>query len=152
MDARILQVASAVKDLIYNEWADKTASDSVNVGLYVPNIDRKSMTGRKVYVFPLGYSQVEVMNRAEDKWEYEIGVVIVEKCTDAGEPSETWVNTRINWVQDSIVDRITNHRDEAVMEDLTPISFEVDVFDPGELSAKVFYSTVSVTFHKVEQI
>ena len=53
MDARILQVASAVKDLIYNEWADRTASDSVNIDQYVPNIDRKSMTGRKVYVFRL---------------------------------------------------------------------------------------------------
>ena len=153
MDARIFEITEAVANLINAEWTDKGANDAVTADEIFPNLDVDDMTGRKVYVLEAGYGQVEQLDRKSDLNEYTVNVVVVEKCTDQNGPTKSWLKTRVNFVQDQIYDRLNNHRDEPILEDLMPDSGEVTLYDWAFLKVEgVFISEVIFTFRRVESI
>lgn len=107
-----------------------------------------TLSGRYCFVFPLGYSQVEAATRAEDLNEYRVGVLVVERFTDAGDPSRSWTDTRLEWVQDQVYDVLGDVRGSALITGLYNETNDVtQAYDPVLLrSHKLFWSECEFAF------
>jgi hypothetical protein len=109
-DARVLTVCDAVvRRLASVVHPPESVSQS-----FAPQYDRKTMTGRYVWVFPASYREAERVSRDTVVWGHKIAVVVAEKYGDAPDPCEAepapaeWVRERINWVETYVFDALRN--------------------------------------------
>ena len=101
--------------------------------LYDVRIDLKNHSGRRVYVFPLGY-WFEAETRGRNRWHHRVGIVTAERYTDAGVPLLTWVDDRVEFHYSKIVrglDFVGAETDVAT--ETTPTEGDVLRFGPREV-------------------
>ena len=113
-----------------------------------------AFTGRKVYVFPAGASQVQPATRGADLNEYRVAVVTLERYADAaGQPPLAWTDDRVLWVQDNVFDLLGDVRgDPPPVRGCWPQGQEWRVVYSPELlrSDRLFRSEVLIAFRKIE--
>jgi hypothetical protein len=103
MSARVNEVCDAVVTAVLAAWntsispAAVAAPDSVE-RTYLTPVKFNSLTGRKVWVSPVGFGD-ENASRAENLGQYTVAVVVAERYEDAGLPSRAWLDTRVDFVE-----------------------------------------------------
>lgn len=154
MAARSKEVRDAIVARILAWWTDRGADDAVS-GLYRVDITAESLTGRKIQVFPLRTAG-ELVNRLEDANDYAFAVWIVERYTGEGDPTEEWIDERVEWVE-LLWKELGNPRGERLLADpgepdsgLWPDVAEITtVYDHDELvEGKLFASVVTVVYRE----
>lgn len=101
MPADILQLADDLKGELDTLYTGLDPAVTVLRDYYVTvQVDR--MTGRNVWLFPLGYGNEGPSTRQDDTYDFTLGVVYAEKWTSTGLPSKSWVDERILFVEEQI--------------------------------------------------
>lgn len=145
VSARVLDVCDACVTAISVVWPP-TAPDSVS-RIYEVDIDAATLTGRKVYVFPAGSGWVELGTRLGDIHDEKVQVVVVERYTEAGAVPASWLDDRVEFVQDYVLDTLDDPRGEPVPGYWCQESSVDVVYDLEELvQRKLFWSVSSFTF------
>lgn len=154
MAARSKEVRDAIVAKILAWWTGRGGEDEVT-GLYRYDLKAESLTGRKVQVFPLRTAG-EVVTRDEDANEYAFAVWIVERYEDEGDPTEEWIDDRVEWVE-LLWKQLGNPRGARLLADigepdsgLWPEVAEITtVYDHDELvEGKLFASVVTVVYRE----
>lgn len=156
-DARIITVAEAVKTRINSVWAP-SAPDTVERAYRYKPSDKElsSLTGRHVRVYPSQYGD-ELETRGEDRHQFRIAIVAVERYTDAGLPSNAWMDARVYWAEQKIADALdydgrvssSGFLTAGSMKLLTE-SIEVAVYDVEyQESLHLFWSEFEIVFTAV---
>ena len=147
MASNILTVADVIATRITSGLDGGDTTTVSRVYNAPTNID--TVSGRKVYVFPVGYSNSPA-NRAEDSQVYVIHVTILERYTTAGDPTNAWLDARVDFVSEHVVERCDFVRELLTFETtrrLYTISSEVTVYDIDYLTTnKLFLSDVRFEF------
>ena len=135
MAARILDVCDALVAAIQAAWSP-ASPDGVERG-YVSKIKVGELTGRRVYVFPLRYSDSPA-SRSENLTDYSVGVVVVERYRDAGVPDKDWTDERVTFVEEVVYSALDFGGDEDVLvvaghKGLWTESADVTVYDPAAM-------------------
>jgi hypothetical protein len=136
-------------------WAP-TGNDSVSRAYFkrIADVedDNLKLVGRKVYLFPTGYSY-EGFTRGEDQYRHEITALCVERYNDAaGDPTNSWIDTRVDFVWTYLVNGLDfDNRSGAQFtanKNVVTNSAEVQVCDVEKLTGggRLFYSLVSLVF------
>lgn len=120
--SRILLAADAAVTLIQDGWSAMGGSDSVE-RVYAPPIPLSGdelplLAGRHVYVFPFPYS-AEQLDRADQWRRYSLRVLVVERCTDAGDPPRAWVDSRVLFVEKFVFNPLAN-QSLKLLDNMTP--------------------------------
>ncbi len=145
VSSRVLTVCDACVAAISTFWSP-TGDDSVE-RLYEVDLDASTLTGRKVYVFPAGTAWVELGTRAGDVHDERVQVLVVERYTDAGPATKQWVDERVEFVQDAVLDLLDDPREQPVTGYWCQESAVDPVYDIEELTQrKLFLSLASFTF------
>lgn len=109
MAARIIEIANAVKSRIEFGW-DVPAPATVTRKYLLDVEDERglqSLSGRQVYVFPAAMVDAgEIARSRIAETEYRIAVLIVEPYTTAGQPSNSWLDERLAWVESDIWNKL----------------------------------------------
>lgn len=152
MAARITAVCEAVVARLEARLAP-VPPDAVSRA-YLPEVGEgprgKWPDGRRVYVFPDGYSQVATATRAEDTDEYRVAVVVAERYDGPGPVPAGWVDERVDWVE-QLVEDLGDARGEYLLGTLRPEAAEVSqVYDPVLLRQTPggFVSEVLLTYRE----
>lgn len=110
------------------------------------------LAGRKVYIFPTSYDNGPA-DRGEDEFTHNISVLIVERYTDADDPTRAWVDTRVDFVYEEIVEGFDFSHDgpPSWNRKLLTLSAAVTVCDISKLTTggKLFYSLVEIVFSEI---
>jgi hypothetical protein len=153
MAARIVEVRNAVVSRVNNAWVVRGGPDDLVLAPYRFDIDSGKHKGRKVYVFPSAYTG-NPATRSEDQNDYSIVVLIVERYTGAGDPTDVWVDERVEWVE-WLLNLLGDVRAERLLSEsasggLWPETAETTtVYDVEELSEhKLFVSVIHVTYRE----
>lgn len=153
MAARVTEVRDAAVGRVGDWWAP-VAPDEV-VGLSRVDIDSATLTGRKVYVFRSAYARAPA-TRGEDQGDYTLQVMVVERYADPGDPTEPWVDERVDFC-DQLVEVLGDARGGRLLADpgdptsgLWPETAEVaEVHDIEELAErKLFVSIMTVMYRE----
>lgn len=140
MGARILDLCDAVVALL------PAGAERV----YEVSIEAESLATRVVYVFPTTYGYLETLTRKDDQSEYKVSILIAERYTGAGAAPNAWLDERIEWVQDNILDVLDDPRSSEPVDGYVPWQSEVSpVYDIEELvQRKLFLSVVVITYRQ----
>lgn len=103
--ARIMDLAAGVAANVADRW-DPAAPDLVHAVWYERftlnvNAPDTLLTGRRVAVIP-ALPELATMTRGHRWNKYTVGVVLVERYTDAGVPTDEWVGERAAWWEQTL--------------------------------------------------
>lgn len=150
MAANILDVCDALVAAVGAAWTEG-ASDSVE-RVYLAPINFHTQAGRHVYIFPTNYENSPA-TRSEDDWTYQVGVVVVEKHASAGEPSTSWLDERVTFVQEKVFDVLDFARAPLIVGTglgLITQTSSVEVYDETKLNElHTFWSELTFTFTEI---
>lgn len=100
-DARIIEVIDAIISRVDAAWTGKATGDAVS-RVYLAPLDLASLTGRKVWFFPVRYSDA-VASRGENETTYTIAAIVAERYTGGeAEPPRSWIDTRAAFVEQQV--------------------------------------------------
>lgn len=145
MAARIVEVRNALAAAI-SAWWTPTAPNAV-LTPWRFDIDTKTHTGRKVYVFPSEYLRENIARGAEQA-DYTFAVLVAERYEDQGQPPDSWTDDRVEWCE-SLLEQLDTPGN-LLLSSLWPQEAAVTtVFDLEELTArKLFLSVLNVTYRE----
>lgn len=106
------------------------------------------LEGRRVLVMPTGYDNGPE-TRGEDGYLHRILALIVERYTDAGDPPTEWIDERVDFVFEQVVQGFDFGRSRPTWNPmLTTLSANVSIVDVEKLvtGGKLFYSLVDFEF------
>jgi hypothetical protein len=110
-------------------------------------------TGRKVIFFPRTFRN-EAATRGEDENIYGVVCVVFERFTDAGPPTDAWVDALVLFVQNIVSD--ANDYVHGALMDLPgarsawTTTNNINIYDPERLdSQKVFWSEIEFEFREI---
>lgn len=83
----------AAPDTVESVWVDRFTLN--------PNDPDRLLTGRRVAVMPV-VPGLEVLARGYWKNKYAVAVMLAERYTDPGVPTEAWVDERVRWWERSV--------------------------------------------------
>ena len=155
MASRLNTIADAAVVLIAAAIAGNVGDTTTVERTYLPDVldpdYAAAMTTRKVYLSGMGYSQAEALSRGQDLNEYVLRILVVNRYTDAGQPSKSWTDTQIDWVETYIYDLLSDARGFTVSS-AYPETGEVPVaWEPELLSEhKLFWSESVFSFRRDE--
>lgn len=152
MAARVTEVRDAVKGAV-EAWWQPSAADEV-LTAWRADLDVKGWRGRKVYVFPAEYA-TENVTRADEQGDYTLSVLVAERCPDAGDPLDAWLDDRAAWVE-SLYEMLSAPALRLLPTPGEPYSglwceraAVVSVYDLEMLTqAKMFMSEIAVTYRE----
>lgn len=157
-DARIVQACDMVAAAI--QAALPVGDGTTVTRAYLPTVNLETITGRHLIVYPLAYTQADVLTRTEDVEEHLVGVLVAEKYTAAEDVAGTgaprdWIDERVKFVQDYVYDlvgtaRVGDMTPEVLAESAWPETAEVAaVYDDAVLAQhKVFWSISTFAFRR----
>jgi hypothetical protein len=152
--APILSLCDALVSAVTTGWVP-TAPDAVTRVYQIP-VKVESLSGRQVWIFPVSYGD-EPATRGEDLNSYRVAVVVAERYTAAGDPTSNWIDTRVNFVKDEIVDGLEFVRGSdngllsiSTREIWTAERSEVPVYDVELLTQKkLFWCEIEFVFQEI---
>lgn len=155
MAANIITVCDALVTAIGTAWTTRVADNGTVARKYLAPVsvqELSSLTGRKVYVFPGPYSN-SLENRAEDAWGYDVGIVVVERYTDAGEPLDAWMDARVLFVEEIVAAACDYPRSPLAIgsrklrtEDITTTTYDIPLLNTSNL----FWSELQVSLREIK--
>ena len=147
MASRLVELAEAVVTTLTTAIGTPASPLTVTVSrVYVPSVDPETLQAnqRRVDVYPIGRVDAGPLSRGTDGMQNRIGVVIYERYTDAGSPPNTWIDSRMEWVETYIEANLKNPRTR--YDGAYPDTYEVESYSPEQLTTnKVFWSEIIVT-------
>lgn len=154
MAARTIELRNAIADRLLSVWGDP-APATVSVGWRI-DVPDDSPSGRVVFVAPASYRSEGPVTRATDLNDYRYAVLVVERYTDAGDPTEEWLSERAAFVQESVYDVLQNvgldraENTAALLNSFWCETAEVTVvYDLEALTEhKLFWSEIEFTFRE----
>lgn len=158
MAAGIIELCDQVVSLIEAAWGP-TGNDSVE-RLYTAPVsvsELNTLVGRKVYVFPGRKLSIGAASRGEDRFNWSIGIVAVERCEDPGTPPIAWTDERVLWMEGTVEAAVDfDARDDHYMEfsgrTLWTLSIETDIYDADKHDEdSMFWSTMEVVFDEISE-
>jgi hypothetical protein len=153
MAADIIDVCDAIVSRITTGLAEGDTSTVERV--YIAPIKVESISDRVVYVFPANKSQSPA-SRSEYEQVYRVAVIVAERFSDAGEPTKTWTDTRVSFVQDKVEKRCDFTKELLVFDttrELWTQTIETDIYDADQLTInKLFWSEITFEFHEIKAI
>lgn len=118
-----------------------------------PDIDGDTMAaGRMQVVIWWGrHTDAESPARGVDARDYEISILAVEKCGDAGRVPNNWLRERTEWVEECVRRPLANARER--LDGAYPLT-EGDVeLDREELVERwLFWTVVSITYRDEREV
>ncbi len=100
-DARIIEVIDAMVSRVNAAWTGKGTGDEVS-RVYLAPLNLASLTGRKVWFFPVRYSD-GTADRGENETTYNVAAIIAERYTgNESEPPKSWVDTRVAFAEQQV--------------------------------------------------
>lgn len=134
-------------------WADRGPKDGAERRYFARISDEGAarIEGRRVFVFPTKYDNGPE-NRGEDLFVHEIAVLVAERYTDAGDPPTEWIDERVDWVYEHVVQGLDFARETPAWNGgLSTTSADTQVADIEKLTTggKLFYSLVQLVFAEV---
>lgn len=145
MPARVSKIRTALLALIEAEWVH-TAPDEV-IEDYLYDIYAADLTGRKVLVVLDAYSGFPA-TRGEDTTDYGYQVWIAERYTGAGYPPNSWIEERLEFVEELVALLGNVRRVPFLTTEPEVFPLEADVttaYDIVELSeTKLFISVITL--------
>ncbi len=150
--ARVLAACDDVVTAIRETW-EPSGVDSVERAYFsgVTEKDLASLTGRKVYVFPASYDDSPI-DRGNDEWIHEIGIVVVERYADGGKPSVAWMDERVLFVEQTVRTSIDfDGREGSLGGRLTTQTAPVtDVFEVAAFhETRAFWSEIQLELREI---
>ncbi len=153
MGARVVEVRNGLREKIDAYWTVRSDEDNDEViGRWLFDIASETLLGRKVIIVPVSYL-TGVANRTEDRGDYQLVVVVVERYTEQGPATDEWVDDRVMWCE-LLMTHITDPRAAKLLatndeDGLWPDVSDVLVYDVEELTQrKLFLSVITVTFRE----
>jgi hypothetical protein len=145
MAARIVEVRNALAAVI-SAWWTPSNPDAV-LAPWRFDIDSKTHTGRKVYVFPSEYGS-ENIARGFSQDDYAFVLLVVEKYDEQGFPPDAWTDERVEWCESLL--GVLGDPESLLLSSLWAQETAVStVFDLEELTArKLFLSVLNVTYRE----
>ena len=108
MAARIDELCDAIAARLMSQWASPApAVVLVDEEYTVPDA---LPAGRVVFVNDIGYTQAEQVSRDEDSYDYQVGILVVERYPGAGTPPKAWLRERKEWVESNIFRPLNDSR------------------------------------------
>jgi hypothetical protein len=150
MNAEIIEVCDAVVTVL----SAAIATDAVVERAYLSTDKLDRLDERKVYVFPPKYAST-LATRQEDQWTHTVGIRVVDKYPDPGEPTRAWVDDLVNFVRFKVVGTldvntkrltVTGTGDDPQNRVAWTLSSDVEVYDADWLAKGVFVSDMTVEF------
>lgn len=147
-DARVVEIAKAVAAAIAAKFPTETVSFA-----FVTADEISTITTRKIYVFPGAYGEPEPATREKKFRDSTVGVMILNRHTDAGALSPDWVGEQMLFVE-SLWEFAGDETDEdlgAAIGDAWPNTSEVTLpYDDDRLEEmKLFQSEFTVTYREL---
>lgn len=154
-EAKIVDVVDALVAKIQTAWTAIGAGDSVSRVWIAPVSTQEfsSLTGRRVYLFP-GNFDSGVENRSEDRWAFEIGLLMVERYTGATNPvPSAWVDERVAFFEQILLascDYDMRTFLEIGSRKLWTESIEVELYDYLSLASdKIIWSEATIRLNEL---
>lgn len=138
--ARIDELCDSVAAVL---TAAAGAAATVTADDDVPDVDFETITERLVFVMPVSREDRGPVSRRADGKAYQIGVLVVERYTDAGPMTRAWRSERTAWVDEKVVAVIGDARDR--IEGAYAERVEVTEDREEQVERKLFWSEVTVT-------
>jgi len=152
MAANIITVCDALVTAV--EAALDAPLDATVARLYLAPLDLSKDTGRYVWVFPARYSNTPA-SRGEDTWTHNVGVIVAERYTGAGEPTTVWIDERVEFCEAKVFTTLDLVRPwlsfgvDGARRLLTQTA-EVTVYDDLRLAEKkLFWSEMRFEFTEI---
>ena len=97
----ILEIGDAMVAIIAADWQPTGDDDEAEL-TFLPGVEKPdAMTGRKVWVVPLGEEQIDGGTRGLDRNQYTLALIVAERFTsetNRGKPTTAWTRERIQFV------------------------------------------------------
>ncbi len=119
--------------------------------LYLAPLDMAADTARHVWFFPATLSR-RPENRAENSLTYRVACVVAQRYTDPGEPSKTWVDDLVAFVQSRVYFPLDFIRDPLMFGDnrqLITTGGEITIYDAERLQRGLFWSEITFEFQEI---
>jgi len=153
--SRVLEACDAVADFLSERIEEEVAVSR----RYVATDEYATMTGRKIRVYPEGYTDAERLTKRRTYKELRVVVVVEERYEAPGvagdnDPVPTaWVDERVDWVEESVFDPLNDkgvHGNDLLADRFRNYTCEVTVVaDPQRLQeSKVFFSLITVSYRE----
>jgi hypothetical protein len=113
--------------------------------------DLNNLTGRHVYVFPANYSD-QLETRGENRFFYTLGVLVVERYTSAGFPTNAWMDALVYFVENTVNNACDYDRSPLTIgtREIYTEDIQTTVYDLEKLNQKnLFWSELEVTLWEV---
>jgi hypothetical protein len=119
---------------------------------YRIEFDLSSIIKRYVRIFPVGYAGLEPVTRREDYYDVILRLTIVERYTGKGDPSNDWLDERVDWVETNIFNPFADSRAPFRLGEYWSQFASVEsVYDYDLLNEdQVFASDVLLTFRRTK--
>lgn len=151
--AEILVVCDALVSALIDGLDDP--ADARVERLYLAPLDTVKDTDRHVWVFPASYEN-NPASRGEDLWVYQVGVIVAERCQDAGEPAKEWADERVTFSQRMVFDPLDYSRaplhfgDGGARRLVTQASSCPVVYDAGRFEKGIFWTELKFEFREIQ--
>lgn len=147
-DAKCIQLADAAAQRISAAWNPVAPNEILRDYVIPAKVD--AIVGRKVWIWPVAHATQGPATRAADIEEHQIALVIAERYTGTEpRPPKAWIDERVNFVEQSIWDLLSDVRNQFLVENVWPQSGEILVFDWTMLNKlQTFWSEIELTFRE----
>ena len=127
-----------------------TDSTLTVVATDTPTVDPDKLAAGElqVWVFWENYEPGVPASRGEDTGGVTVGVVAVERYTDAGRVTLAWRRERSAWFKAAVVEKLNDPR--VRVGGFYPDAAEAVAFDRDQLTGKVWWEAFTVTMRKDE--
>ncbi len=99
----ILTLCDQLVTNLKTRWAPSGDDDAIRAYFaQITNETLNTLVGRKVWILPIS-DVLDAEDRGEDHHDYKVAVVTAEEFIDAGSPPNSWLDTRMDWVDTFIV-------------------------------------------------
>lgn len=153
MAADLVTLADAIKVKLQTDLDDAATVERI----WQMTLDLGTFEGKRVLIFPLGYSDGGPVTRREKFWDLRYSFVVTERYTgekDAdGDVPDSWVDEQVAWVEEQIYNRLSDEKNPYIIEETywAQLAEVVAAVDFVYLSQQnLFWSEVEVTFRKLK--
>lgn len=150
---RLLDVCNRVVTTIRDAWKD--CDPQAVQRNWLPDYDAKTLTSRRVSVYPVSANQALRDSRGTVFNEYQIAVIVADKYALPGDPSDEWLDATAVFVG-QIFDRLSDETVDPIFTGITkgtmwPESAEITaVYDVDRLRQdKLYVAEFVITYQEI---
>jgi hypothetical protein len=153
MAADLVTLADAIKDQLQTDLGDEAIVERV----WEKTLDLSSFEGKRVLIFPNGWSESEPVTRRERFFDLSYTYVVTERYigdkTDEGFIPESWTDEQVAWVEEQIYNRLSDEKNPYIVSE-TYWAQNIEVIVAVEFTylsqQNVFWSEIEIVFRKLK--